>query len=496
MKSCSTALANYLAAISENTETSNDIYVCDLYTFTQLNGVTINLCSGPIDITYNSVTYSSLAPGIAISRSAIRQSVGLKVDNLKITLEALPDYQPITTVPFLQELCAGYWDGATVTVQRLFGRYWGDLSLAPPITWWKGIVGELSSLDRSKVEIEVPSKLELLNQPLPRNLFSSLCNHVLYDAGCTLSASSFTSTGVVQSGSNASAIVTNLTQPANFPGPTAAPTFATYKPSPGPNLPERILFVVQTYVSALGESLVGPEATGSFGVLTNVYITNPGNGYTPGTSLTLAFSGGGGSGAAGHVSVSNTGALAVVTITSAGSNYTSAPTVTVTGGGGSNGTLVAVIAGIPGNELLVVNSPASASSVTGWNCYIGYASGAEYLQTAIPLNIGTNFLEPITGIVQGNTPPITATNGYFSQGVLTFTSGVNNGLSRLVQTYTNNGSNNVCNVIPPFPQAPSPGDTFSVVAGCDRRLSTCVAKFNNESHFMGFPFIPIPESAL
>jgi hypothetical protein len=496
MKNCSTALATYLANISENVETSNAIYVQDLYTITLLNGTVISITSGPVDIVYNSVKYLSVAPGIAISRSNARQSVGLKVDALKLTIQALPEYQPITGVPMLNEICNGYWDQAEVVILRLFGRTWTDTTLGT-IIWWRGIIGEISELDRIHAVIEVPSKLELLNQPLPRNLFQSTCNHVLFDAGCTLSAAAFTSTGVVQAGSNASVIITNLTQPANFPGPTAAPTFATYKPSPGPNLPERILFVVQTYVSALGESLVGPEASGSFGVLTNVYITNPGHGYTPGASLPLTFTGGGGSGAAGHVTVSNTGALAVVVMTSAGSAYTSAPTVGITGGGGSNGTLVASIAGIPGDHLLVVNSPAAGPAGTlGWLCYIGYATGAEYLQTAIPLNIGTNFLEPITGIVQGNTPPLTATNGYFSMGVIIFTSGVNNGLSRLIQTYTNNGSNNVCNVIPPLPNAPSSGDTFSCIPGCSRTLSTCVNKFNNEAHFMGYPFVPTPESAV
>lgn len=35
------------------------------------------------------------------------------------------------------------------------------------------------------------------------------------------------------------------------------------------------------------------------------------------------------------------------------------------------------------------------------------------------------------------------------------------------------------------------GDAVKVYAGCDRRLPTCIQKFNNASHFQGFPFIPI-----
>jgi uncharacterized phage protein (TIGR02218 family) len=34
------------------------------------------------------------------------------------------------------------------------------------------------------------------------------------------------------------------------------------------------------------------------------------------------------------------------------------------------------------------------------------------------------------------------------------------------------------------------GDTFEVVAGCDRTFATCKSKFNNVRNFRGFPHIP------
>ena len=60
--------------------------------------------------------------------------------------------------------------------------------------------------------------------------------------------------------------------------------------------------------------------------------TSGGSGYT--SAPTVAFTGGGGSGAAGTANVSG-GAVTSITITSGGSGYSSAPGISYTGGGGS-----------------------------------------------------------------------------------------------------------------------------------------------------------------
>jgi uncharacterized phage protein (TIGR02218 family) len=36
----------------------------------------------------------------------------------------------------------------------------------------------------------------------------------------------------------------------------------------------------------------------------------------------------------------------------------------------------------------------------------------------------------------------------------------------------------------------TPGDAFTIRAGCDKRLATCAAKFGNVANFRGFPHIP------
>lgn len=76
------------------------------------------------------------------------------------------------------------------------------------------------------------------------------------------------------------------------------------------------------------------------GLVHRINVTNGGSGYT--SAPTVAFSGGGGTGAAA-VAVLEGGAVARIDVTNPGSGYTSAPTVGLTGGGGTLARAVAVI---------------------------------------------------------------------------------------------------------------------------------------------------------
>lgn len=84
--------------------------------------------------------------------------------------------------------------------------------------------------------------------------------------------------------------------------------------------------------------------------------------------------------------------------------------------------------------------------------------------------------------------------GYFDLGKIVFTSGANDGLVRMVKTYTA-GSPGTLALLYPLPIAPSPGDSFTVYPGCDKLKSTCEAKFNNLENFRGMPYVPQPELA-
>jgi uncharacterized phage protein (TIGR02218 family) len=87
---------------------------------------------------------------------------------------------------------------------------------------------------------------------------------------------------------------------------------------------------------------------------------------------------------------------------------------------------------------------------------------------------------------------LTQANGYFDLGILTFTSGPNNGASYVVKSYVN-ASGKVTFVRPTAALAVA-GNTFTIAAGCDKRQATCSSKFSNLVHFDGKPYVPVPET--
>jgi len=80
----------------------------------------------------------------------------------------------------------------------------------------------------------------------------------------------------------------------------------------------------------------------------------------------------------------------------------------------------------------------------------------------------------------------TEVNGYFSYGVITFTSGLNAGQSMEVRDFTDGRFA----LFLPLPYAVTAGDTYIAVAGCDKRIDTCVGRFNNAVNFRGEPHVP------
>jgi uncharacterized phage protein (TIGR02218 family) len=93
--------------------------------------------------------------------------------------------------------------------------------------------------------------------------------------------------------------------------------------------------------------------------------------------------------------------------------------------------------------------------------------------------------------IQSQTP-LTQADGYFTQGIVTMTSGHNMGLSMSVKQY----KGGVINLTKPFLFPVQPGDTFQVTAGCDHTYATCQQKFGNLVNFGGMPWIPNYERAL
>ena len=85
--------------------------------------------------------------------------------------------------------------------------------------------------------------------------------------------------------------------------------------------------------------------------------------------------------------------------------------------------------------------------------------------------------------------------GWFANGVLTWTSGERSGQAERVIDFRHEAIGPILVIWPAVSTQPQPGDQFSIVAGCDKSFATCRAKFSNSLNFRGFPHLPGNDSA-
>jgi len=78
---------------------------------------------------------------------------------------------------------------------------------------------------------------------------------------------------------------------------------------------------------------------------------------------------------------------------------------------------------------------------------------------------------------------------YYVQGVLTWLTGQNAGLTSTVKAQASASVTLMAAAL--FPVAT--GDTFSLSAGCDKTTGTCANRFGNLIHYGGEPLVPVPE---
>lgn len=81
----------------------------------------------------------------------------------------------------------------------------------------------------------------------------------------------------------------------------------------------------------------------------------------------------------------------------------------------------------------------------------------------------------------------------FHQGTISFSSGVNAGVSANIKSAVPGVS---LTLSYPLTNAPGTGDSFTAYWGCDHTQATCTNKFNNVANFRGFPYIPPPTFAV
>ena len=112
-----------------------------------------------------------------------------------------------------------------------------------------------------------------------------------------------------------------------------------------------------------------------YGPLTNITVTNQGEGYDAGAKPNVEIEGGGGTGAAAQVVVN--GSLDSFTVTAQGTGYTESPLVSIVGGGGIGATAQAVITGGRVTRILVEQPGTGYTSQPLVSITGGGGTGAE-----------------------------------------------------------------------------------------------------------------------
>lgn len=202
--------------------------MCDLYTFSLAGGGTLRYTTADTDITYGGNTWSHGGPLIdqKENRAVAHWKRGLDTDTWQctfvpriadpITGAAFPD--TIGSVPWLQAAWGGALDGAVVAVDRAYFAAWPDMPRPIALTP-TGVVniftGRVATVDigRSAAMVSLNSHLELLDTQMPINLYQAGCRHALFDAGCSLAASSYAVSGAVGAGSTRQIIFSSIGAP-------------------------------------------------------------------------------------------------------------------------------------------------------------------------------------------------------------------------------------------------------------------------------------------
>lgn len=141
------------------------------------------------------------------------------------------------------------------------------------------------------------------------------------------------------------------------------------------------------------------------------------------------------------------------------------------------------------SNILVLNQVQMPKNLYQGACvHTVYDAGCTLLKATFT---STGSITAVTSSSNFNTS-LTQASGFFDLGVITFTSGANNGFSATIKQFIHASGNLQANL--PFPAAIGIGDTFSIYPGCNHLQATCTTKFNNLIHFKATPYVPVPET--
>lgn len=199
MKEISTELLSLL-------NTSCNLVGADLYKI-QINDIDntiLRYTNFDIDLTYNGEKY--LSNRIIFERDGFKNEIQ---SGGELTIDVYSDKSDLLEggITFFQALMIGYFDNSTIELRKAYIS--NETDIIGAILLFSGFV-ECPQLNRNSATIKVKSKINKLNNKLPINILMPSCIHSLYDDGCKVNRTLFSTSGLLLSGGNQTTLKTNI----------------------------------------------------------------------------------------------------------------------------------------------------------------------------------------------------------------------------------------------------------------------------------------------
>ncbi len=198
---------------------SSEFIQVDAYIFYLVDGTILTYTSGDRDIVYGGARYSAGGEESGAifnggQNTSLNWKVGLEVDTL--TFDVAPRNATVEGYDWFTAIRVGLFDGAQFALGRFYlpPTNYDDTSAGLLIVF-NGKVGEIG-INRTKVTFNINGFTELLNQPMPRNVYQANCLNTLYDSACTINQASFVVNGTISSGSTGSILHCSLGQATDY----------------------------------------------------------------------------------------------------------------------------------------------------------------------------------------------------------------------------------------------------------------------------------------
>ena len=200
MKAASPGLIAFLNTARQAQDAQ--IFVADLFTFTLLSGPVLRWTNADYDITFAGQTYSASGP--MVNGLKYKCTIGVDVDRQQISVAARQT-DLVSGALVLMQIRDGAFDGATVQRERVFSSA-PNATIVDSVVLFHGRVSTVDSVGRTQAQLTVASDLVELAFNMPRNVYSPTCLHVLYQAGCGVSAAAFSLAATAGVGSTGSVV--------------------------------------------------------------------------------------------------------------------------------------------------------------------------------------------------------------------------------------------------------------------------------------------------